>query len=163
LFFSRNYNENKTIQAHIQKSIALGQSGVINDWVTGRNSPKISTSEGNNNYMQNSLPIQITGAVTNQKQDFTITLTDQNMDFREFKKSYITLHLTMDITFDGDFPLSMFTTTVGPPQTWDHKWPDFGLLTTGKAHNALCWYEIPVLRELAKQQSINMWCILVIL
>jgi hypothetical protein len=46
----------------------------------------------------------MTGAVANQRQDFTIVLTDLNMDFTKFQKSYITSHLTMDITFDGGFP-----------------------------------------------------------
>jgi hypothetical protein len=58
----------------------------------------------------------MTGAVVNQGTDFTITLTDQNMDFTEFQKSYITLHLTMDLTFEDGFPLTAFTKTIGPPQ-----------------------------------------------
>jgi hypothetical protein len=63
----------------------------------------------------------MTGAVDNQGYDFTIILTDANMDFTEFQKSYITLHITMDIIFDGGFPLSLLTTQVGPPPTWSSK------------------------------------------
>jgi hypothetical protein len=73
------------------------------------------------------------------------------MDFTEFQKSYITLHLTMYLTFEGGFPLTNFTKTIGTPQTWNYNWPDFGEITT-KGHNELYWYEIPILRELAKQQ-----------
>jgi hypothetical protein len=131
--------------------IALGQLGAINNCVTGKNSPKISTNEGNNNYMQKSLPIQITGAVNNQGQDFTIVLTDQNMDVTELRKPYITLYLTMDITFDYGFPLSLFTTAPEQPSTLSNKLEDFCELSTGKAHIVLYWYEIPVSRELAKQ------------
>jgi hypothetical protein len=83
--------------------------------------------------LQKDIPITMTGAVVNQGTDFSITLTDQNMDFNEFQKSYITLHITMDLTFDGGFPLSQFTKTVGPPQNWSNKWSYFGQLTTGEA------------------------------
>jgi hypothetical protein len=140
-------------QAHVRKLIALQQIGSINDCVISKNSAKVSTNEGSNTYLQKDLPIQMTGAVVNQGTDFTITLTDQNMDFTEFQKSYITLHFTMDLTFENGFPLSLFTKTVGPPQAWSGKWPDFGEITT-TAHTTLHWYEIPVLRELAKQQYI---------
>jgi hypothetical protein len=58
----------------------------------------------------------------------------------------------MDLTFENGFPLTAFTKQVGPPQAWNAKWPDFGQQQSGIAHNGLYWYEIPVLRELAKQQ-----------
>jgi hypothetical protein len=70
--------------------IALRQLGAIKDCVTNKNSAKISSNEGSNNYLQKDIQIQMTGVVVNQGQDFTITLTDQNMDFTEFQKSYIT-------------------------------------------------------------------------
>jgi hypothetical protein len=35
--------------AHIRKSITFRQLGVINDCITGKNSVKISSNEGNNN------------------------------------------------------------------------------------------------------------------
>jgi hypothetical protein len=95
----------------------------------------------------------MTCAVVNQKTDFTITLTDQNIDFTEFKKSYITLHITMDITFDGGFPLSLFTKQPGPPPNWNAKWLDFNQLQTCKAHNLLYLYEIPVLLNLQNNSS----------
>jgi hypothetical protein len=141
-------------QAHVRKQIAIGHLGAINDVLTGKNSPKISTNEGSNNYLQKDIQIQMTGPVVNKGQDFTITFTDQNMDFTEFQKSYITLHLTMNLTFDNAFQLSSFTTRVGPPQTWNFHWSDFGLHARGKAHNVLYRYEILVLPELPKQQFI---------
>jgi hypothetical protein len=60
----------------------------------------------------------------------------------------------MDVIFDGGFPLSLLTKTKGQPPNWDSKWRDFQKQQTGRAHNDLGWYEIPVWRELAKQQYI---------
>jgi hypothetical protein len=54
----------------------------------------------------------MTGAIPNQGKDLTIILIDGNIVFTESEKIYVTLHLTMDITFDGDFSLSLFTTPV---------------------------------------------------
>jgi hypothetical protein len=105
-------------QAHIRKLIALQQIRSVNDCVISKNSAKVSTNEGSNTYLQKDIAIQMTGAVVNQGTDFTITLTDQNMDFTEFQKSYTTLHLTMDLTFEGGFPLTNFTKIKGPPQAW---------------------------------------------
>jgi hypothetical protein len=90
--------------------------------------------------------------VVNQGTDFTITLTGQNMDFTEFQKSYITLHITLDLTFENGFPLTLFTQTKGPPPNWDCKWSDFKQQQTCIAHPGLYCYEILVLRELVKQQ-----------
>jgi hypothetical protein len=108
-------------QAHVRKLIALEQIRSVNDCVISKNSAKVSTNEGTNTYLQKDIPIQMTGAVVNQGMDFTITLTDQNMDFTEFQKSYITLHLTMDLIFEDGFPLTAFTTQKEPPQAWSSK------------------------------------------
>jgi hypothetical protein len=43
----------------------------------------------------------------------------------------------MDLTFEGGFPLTAFTKQMGPPQTWNSKWPDFGQQQSGTAHNGL--------------------------
>jgi hypothetical protein len=86
-------------QVHVRKLIALQQIGSVSDCAISKNSAHISTNEGTNTYLQKDIPIGMTGAVVNQGTDFTITLTDQNMDFTEFQKiiHYSTLNYGFNI------------------------------------------------------------------
>jgi hypothetical protein len=107
--------------AHTRNLIALTEVGSINELLISKYSAKLGMNEGNFNYFTKVVPVQMNNVVTGVFQDFTIPLTDLNHDITEFQRSYVTLHLQIEITFENGMPFLDAGAAAGFPN-----WPRFG-------------------------------------
>jgi hypothetical protein len=132
---------------NLKKLIPLEQSGSINDTLV-KNNMKLGSNEGNNSYTivekqtSSSLNIPYT-----TRSELEIYLTDSDTDMVEFHKSFVNITLSMDIIFDGGFPL---LDTEGKPAWCPADTTDVDLLDIFKDN----WDQNPLLVDIAKHQYI---------